>query len=353
MKLRRIAVLVSKDFFYGPKNLVFIFAVVVPVILSLVISLLAGSLFADLPRLGVVDLGQTELVDNLAELDYLILHRYETSAELREDVARGRLDMGLVLPIDLEVKLQEGRAPTLNFLTWGESLLRHRTQLGAALVTQIIDLAGHDLPVETQVILLGDQESIPWDIRLFPLVVIITITLGGMMVPATFIVDEKQKRTIKALLVTPVSLEELLVAKGISGVLISMIMGAIILTINQAWGVEPLLLGLVLILSSILVVMWGIIMGLLVSDITNLFTAWKTIGILLFAPAFLFMFPQIPEWVSRVFPTYYMLGPIVDISLQNARFGDVAGDLIVLGVLILITLLATRLVARRFKTRRN
>jgi hypothetical protein len=49
--------LVSKEFRYGSKNTIFFFAVIVPVALSLVISLLVGTLFAGRPRLGVADLG--------------------------------------------------------------------------------------------------------------------------------------------------------------------------------------------------------------------------------------------------------------------------------------------------------
>ena len=350
MNLKRIAVLVSKDFIYGPKNLVFIFAVVIPVLLSLVISLTAGTLFADHPRLGIVDSGGSELVDNLAELDHLALFRYDDPVILREDVARGRLDMGLVLPEDLDDQMKEGTAPDLHIYTWGESLLKHRLQLGAALVSQISDLAGHDLPVDTRVVLLGEEESLPWDVRLFPLLVIITIILGGSMIPATYIVDEKQKRTLKALIVTPASLEELLAAKGITGVLISMVMGAVILTINSAWGNQPLLLSLVLFLGAVMAAIGGIIMGLLLNDINSLFTAFKSIGILLFAPAFLYIFPQVPDWVSRIFPTHYMLAPIMEISHHNTGVSDVAGDLFVLVILIMIMLVAVRLVINKFKT---
>jgi hypothetical protein len=59
MKARRVAVLVGKELVYGSKNLMFIFAVVIPLLFSLIISLLVGTLFAGKPRLGVADLGSS------------------------------------------------------------------------------------------------------------------------------------------------------------------------------------------------------------------------------------------------------------------------------------------------------
>ena len=57
-------------------------------------------------------------------------------------------------------------------MVWGDSLLKHRLLLGVSLIRQLIVVAGHDIPVSTQVILLGEAANIPWDVRLFPFVVI-------------------------------------------------------------------------------------------------------------------------------------------------------------------------------------
>lgn len=349
MKLKRIAVLVSKEFIFGPKNLIFIFAVVIPVLLSLFISLMVGSLFAGKPRLGIVDQGQSQLVENLTKLDYLIVREYNTPTTLREDVGRGALDMGVVLPVGFDTDLRSDAKPRLELFVWGESLLKHRTLLGVTLVQQSIDLAGQTLSIKTNTIRLGEEASVPWDVRLFPLVVIMTIILGGMMVPATFIVDEKQKHTLQALIVTPVSLGEVLAAKGITGVLISVVMGSVILTINRAWGSHPMLMISLLVLSAMLAAAGGVILGILVKDISTLFTAIKSIGILIYAPAFIYIFPQIPEWVGHIFPTYYMIGPIVEVSLNHASWREVATDMVILCSLIVLTVVAAILIAKHSK----
>ena len=59
------------------------------------------------------------------------------------------------------------------------------------------------------------------------------------------------------------------------------------------------------------------------------------------------MFPQLPQWVARVFPTYYMINPIVEMSLHGASWGDIAGDVYVLCALIVAMIAVAALLARR------
>ncbi len=345
MNLKRIAVMVSKAFRYSSKNILFFLAIIVPVVLSLVISLLVGT--AGRPRLGIVDLGDSRLVENLSALDFIRIREYQTRDALYQDVSIGALDMGIVLPSDFDAQLQRGVTPGLDLYTWGESLLSDRTILGGTLVRQVIRLSGTDSPVETETILLGDAPSLPWDVRLFPIVMVATIVLGGLMVPATLIVEEKQKRTMQALLITPVTPFEVIAANGIVGAIISIVMGVLILSINNAWGGSPLILLILLILSSMMATAGGLIMGLLIKDINTLFTAIKSVGILLYAPAILYIFPEVPGWIRQVFPTYYMIAPIVEVSLNNAGWGDIAIDVMIMCLIIAALLAVTGLILKR------
>lgn len=353
MRVKRIAVLVGKEFLYGSKSFIFMFAVVIPVLLSLLISLMVGTLFAGKPRLGVADLGSSRLPGELAGLSYMTVRRYDSAQTLQQDVERGALDLGVVLPKGFDADLQNGAATDLDIYIWGESLLKNRTLLAVTLIRQLVELAGRDIPVSTATTLLGTGTSIPWDVRLFPLVVIMTIILGGTMIPATSLVQEKQKRTLTALTITPLSLGEVLVAKGAAGMLVSVAMGLLILAINRAFGTQPGLMILVIVLSAIFASTIGVLLGMWMRDINTLFTALKSLGILLFAPALLYLFPQVPAWVARIFPTYYMLGPIVDMSLYGAAWRDVAVDVYVLCALTVLLVALAAFVARRSGAERS
>ena len=67
MNISRIFTIIKKEFIYGSKNFIFIMAVVMPVIFSLVISLMVGTLFSGKPRLGIADQGSSQLSSNIAK----------------------------------------------------------------------------------------------------------------------------------------------------------------------------------------------------------------------------------------------------------------------------------------------
>jgi ABC-2 type transport system permease protein len=347
MNINRIFTIVKKEFIYGSKNFIFIMALVMPVVLTLVISLLVGTLFSGKPRLGILDRGNSQLTVKMGQQEYLATETYTSEELLRADVERGALDMGLILPADFDSQLQAEDATSMDLFIWGESLLKHRTVLAVALIRQIIDVAGREIPVNAELVLLGEDANIPWDVRLFPFVVIITIMLGGTMVPATSMVEEKVKRTYRALLTTPASLADILTAKGLMGVILALFSGLLILYINNAFGAHPATLITVLTISGIFGAAVGIIMGVLVKDISTLFTIIKSLGIFLYAPALIFMFPEFPQWVAKIFPTYYVLNPIIELTMNNASWADIAADVYILVGLTIALIGVAGFLARR------
>jgi ABC-2 type transport system permease protein len=347
MNIKRIFTIVKKEFLYGSKNFIFVMAVVMPVLMTLVISLLVGTLFSGKPRLGILDLGRSQLTAQLDRLDYLSTETYTSETVLHSDVERGALDMGMVLPANFDRQLQAEDATQMDLLIWGESLLKHRTLLAVSLVREIIAVAGREIPVSTELVLLGGEANIPWDVRLFPFVVIITIMLGGMMVPATSLVEEKVKRTYRALLTTPASLIDVLTAKGLTGVILALFEGLLILWLNRAFGSQPVALIVVLLIGGIFAAAAGIILGVVVKDISTLFTVMKTLGIVLYAPALVSMFPEVPQWIAQIFPTYYLLNPIVELTMNNAAWGAIATQVYILIALTIALIGAAGLIARR------
>ena len=129
------------------------------------------------------------------------------------------------------------------------------------LAREIREMAGQKPPVEIISVSLAENEGMTWKDRLFPLLVLMAIFMGGMMVPAASLVDEKQKQTLKALTITPVSLGEVYLAKGTAGVILSLFMGTLILVINRAIGPHPSLLILVLTLGATMAATFGVFLG--------------------------------------------------------------------------------------------
>ena len=351
MSLWRVAVLVEKELFHGPRSFLLVWALVAPVLISLVISLVFGNLIQEKPRLGIVDEGDSELVGLARGTPSISVRVYDSDLAVRQAVTQGHVDVGIVLPAEFDASVRQGKETRVTGYISDTSLARSGTVLGVTLFNLIREMIGQDAPVAIEKVILGDRTSVPWDQRLLPLVVLMAVFLGGMFLPATSVISEKERRTITALFVTPVTPGEFFLAKGIVGIGLSVLSGVLILVLNRAFGAEPLLLVMVLALGAGMAAALGLLLGVVLKDVTTLFAVWKSGGILLFGPALVFMFPQIPEWVARLFPTYYLLQPVMEISQRGGGWASISTNVLVLVVLDVLLGIAVSLAVRRSSRR--
>ena len=342
MNLRRTGTLFGKEVRYGSKGYIFIIAVLLPLVMSLLINLIFGTLFSSKARLGVVDEGTSRTLAILESNPSLTVQHYADDAALRAAVTDGRDDLGVIFPADLDAAILDGTPTDLTGYVWGEGLAKNQVTIGVALTDAFRQLAGLETPVTFNTVTLGGEAAIPWNDRLLPLIVLMAVFLGGLMLPATSVIVEKTQRTMNALLVTPASAGEVFLAKGTVGFAVALVMGVLMLVINRAFGVHPGLLVLVLAMGGVMAVTAGLLLGAFIKDFTTLFAIWKSGGVILFAPVVVYLFPGIPRWIAYLFPTYYFVQPLVDISQSGGGWPEVALNVIVLAALdvILVAVLA-------------
>lgn len=333
MKLQRIAILLRRELVQGPKQFIFIFAVLMPLVLSVALSLIFGTIFAGKPRLGLSDAGDSQVTQAALADPALSVRRYPDATALRSATELGVVDMGIALPVNFDADISSGQPTTLQAFVWGESSVNHRAAVAISLTGWMRAVAGHETPVTVNTDVIGAEAALPWQDRLLPLIVLMSIIFGAIMLPASSLVGEKQQRTLIALSVTPTTMGEVYLAKGLLGILISTVTAVMILALNQALGTSAPLLLLVLALGASFAAAVGVLIGVLVKDINSLFATIKGLGIFLYAPALIYMFPELPQWLARIFPTYYLIQPVIAITQHGATFGDVAVDL---GILILL-----------------
>lgn len=347
MSIRRVAILFVKEAKHGSKSFIFIFAIITPFVLSFILALLFGSLLDSKPRLGLVDQGQSEFVTRAEDNASIEFKVYDSPARLEQAVADGSVDLGIVLPAAFDESVRRGEPVDLEAMVWGESLAKDRLVLGALVTNLTREIAGQEVPLDLVMTTIGEGDVVPWEDRLLPLVVLISVVFGGILLPASSIVNEKEHRTLAAVTLTPTSLEDVYLAKGLMGVIVSVIMALMVLLINDAFGGEPLLLIGILVLGAIMSAIFGILLGTYARDITALFATIKAIGIFLYIPAFVYLFPGIPEWIGRIFPTYYIIAPVVNITQHGAGWSDISLDFIVLAAIDLILLVGVFFVTRK------
>jgi ABC-2 type transport system permease protein len=326
--VKRIWTLIKNDFLHQPRDAIIVMSIVMPVVLALFVNLAFGNIFTERSKLGVYDEGNSRVVGVLKANPGILVKVYDSEAALRSAAASGAVDMGILLPPDFDASVQDGTIKLKAYI-WGESLAKNRAIIPAALVDAVHQIAGSEVPVDIQTVALGEPPNLPWSNRLLPLVVLMAVFFGGMMLPASSLINEKQRRTLEALYVTPATLGDIFWAKGVLGAVLALFMGAVTLAISgYGGGLVELLPALAM--GSVMAAEIGLLSGAFIQDMNTLYAAWKFGGLLLFGPAIVFMFPGIPQWLGYIFPTFYVVKPVVDIAVSGQ---SLAAEALYLGIL--------------------
>jgi ABC-2 type transport system permease protein len=352
VNLRRAALVTVKDLRLGPRSPVFLWAILLPLLLTFLITAVFGALFAPPPRLAVVDEGSSAVTEALLGADGLEVRVLADADELRRAVVEHEYDAGLLLPAGVDEALRSGEGSGLEFFVSGSSLASTRVVLGVMTIGLLREVAGQSPPVEVVVTRLGDEGYVPVEDRVLPLVVAYAVVIAGMFLPALSLVEERQRRTLDAVLVTPARMSEVLLGKALLGVLLALGMGLVTLAVNDAFAGQPLAMTLFLLVGAIMMAELGLILGCWARDSSTLFSAVKGGGILIFLPVVFILFPALPQWIPRLVPTHYFLTPIYEIATTGSALGDHFVDLLV-GAAVCLALVPAVAVAGRRAERRS
>ncbi|MBT3271870.1 MAG: ABC transporter permease [Spirochaetales bacterium] len=339
MNVKRTWVVLSRDVVMGPRTMMALWLFVFPLIITFVVRLIFGGLVDPSPRLGIVDLGKSDIPAIAADFEDIEVTLFDSVELLKEKVEANNLDAGLVLQKGFDNAVRSGELPELQLFVGGDSKASTRVVLAVTAVNLIRGVAGSPAPVEVITTVLGDGPSVPIQDRLVPMLVLLAVALGGIFLPAAMLIQEKVSHTVDAVLSTPVQVGDFFLAKGALGFLLSFGTGVVALLVNGGFTVYVAGNLAVIAVGALMSVQLGLILGSTIKDLQTMFTVWKGGGIILFAPAVLFLFPGVPEWIAKLFPTYYFLGPLYEMTVNAASLAEVYIDLLI-GVGISAVLLA-------------
>ena len=350
MNLQRVGRILAKDLRLGPRSPLVLWALVLPVALTLLLRGVFGGLLDPDPRLGIVDAGDSAVVGLAQEFVGLEVRTYPDAQAVQEAVASGAVDAGIALPVGFDAAVRGGEQPPLDMWVSGQSGLPDRGTVISALLGIMRDLSQDAPPVEVEVVEFGEP-GLPIDRRLIPLLVIVAVAIAGAMVPAASLVEEKEKRTLTALLVSPASTNEVLLAKGLLGWILAMAAGLATLALNDAFGAQPLATVLAIGIGAVMMAQIGLLLGCWAPDTNTLFAAWKGGALLLLFPVVIWLWPDLPAWIAQLGPTYYFLQPIFAVSVQGDALRDVAFNLAIAAAICLALLPVVAAMGRRLERR--
>lgn len=305
-------VLTKKDIKLTVRERFFLFMIAIPILATIVINVALGSLGQSNPSLAYY--GSDDLASVLEGKPNIDLAIFDDLEGMLSAVERGDYDAGLVHMEETKLYVS------------GKSLLSERASVQSTVSSSISEMEGRPSLIDIDTHLLG-EETYSLKVRFIPTLTLFSILISGFIISASM-VEEREKKTINAILVSPVSSSEVIFSKTLYGLFLGVILGSLILMLHSSFTgvlVVPFLL-----LGTIFTVGLGLITGSVMDNITDLIARMKIFNMLLTFPALVILFPQIPGWIAKFFPTYYFIYPILLITQSGAGMGDLWVDMLVM-----------------------
>ncbi len=333
--------IITKDVTQGLRSSMFIFVLVSPFIYTFVIGMIFGGFGQGEPSLGIVDLGRSDFVSMIRSSKALVTRVYASESGLLNAVESKAVDAGIVLAPDFDDALLRGQSPQIILRFSGRSYASHRLSIQNTLTKLVRQMAGQEVPVSFNITILGSEEALSMRDRVTPFIFLAVIMISGFFLTSLGIVEEREEKTISAVSVTPVTIAEFIASKATLGYLMALAATTLTFVLNGVTSLSYLsLLMPFLLLGGAFAVSIGIIFGVHLDNSTELMGMAKGINFLLFAPALVILFPGIPQWIARFFPTYYIIYPIMRVSILGAGWADVWQDFVVLVVIVAVIVAA-------------
>jgi ABC-2 type transport system permease protein len=352
---RAIRAIARKDIVDAIKNSHLFFALLLPLGLSLLFRVVfAPPEQLSMLTIAVHDQGGSRFAERLRTLPQVQVVEVGSLEELSVQVEKGATG-GLVLPVDFEAAVRAGDRPELDVRLNERQGPAERIAFQWLVEQQLWALAGHELPARmpsTGLDALGGtqaQRAVHLDRFLLIVVLVMALAMTGTYMLPTLLVEEKEKHTLQALLVSPASVVDVVAGKAATGLFYSLLMVGVLIVIGRGWAGDWVVSFAVLLLGALFTVMVGLLMGSLFHTTAQVNTWSSVVMLALTMPSWFTIIP-VPAYlqaVLRLIPTHYVVEAL-NLSLAGeAPFVRVAGQLAVLAGSVVVVFFSVVWALRR------
>ena len=255
-----------------------------------------------------------------------------------ERVPRGaqevRLPIGLAFPDGFFPALQAGRRATVEVLVDSGVPPELREAMSALVRELAYGVAGSPPPVsfpdpqELYTVVGEDRVGSQVTAReLFRPIIVVMVLIMELLGMSSLISRELQAGTATAVLVTPATVGDLLVAKGLTGMALGLAQSVVLLAAIGLLGTQPLLLLALMIAGAAMVSGAAMIAGCIGRDMMANLMGGVVFMVPMMIPAVAVLFPgSASPWV-RVLPTFALVEALVNVTAHGAGWADAAGHL--------------------------
>jgi len=205
----------------------------------------------------------------------VVVREMGSEKALEDAMVEGRFEVGIVLMGEMIRELRSGEKVRIKVI-FGPGFPKGIQDAFITLVQEVTHrIKGELTMVEASQEILGPDMAgmqIPLRDRMIPLfafIVLMTETMGL----ATLITEEFERRTLQALLVTPLRIEGLMVSKAITGIGLAFIQVMLLMAVIGGLWHHPLLISGTLLLGALLVTGIGLMIASAAKDLMSV-SAW-------------------------------------------------------------------------------
>jgi ABC-2 type transport system permease protein len=211
----------------------------------------------------VYDPGRSDLIRELAKDDALEVRRVRSDVELLEGVgASSNQQIGLIVRSDIDEMLATGEPIMIDgfYPHWMDP--DDVASLVEVIEAKLHHAAGQPIRIDvTQGARYPSFQSVGQYTMTSSALVIVVFTIGGMLTPY-LMVEEKERGTLAALMVSPAKQSQFVLGKALAGLFYSLIVALVAIFMSQRWIVHWDLAILAILVGSIFTVALGLLVGI-------------------------------------------------------------------------------------------
>lgn len=358
---RITVVIAKKDLIDAIVNMRLVVAIVLPIGMSVLFGQLFGG-FDDgnsapghVAVVPVYDAGQSRLVEFVDSQSGYRVERVTSLAELEARIEAGDADVGLVFPAGFDEAVAVGQQPEM-VLVVNEDYGRS-SGLHVLLETELRKMAGQEIPgeIDVQVVNARPGAERTGEQEMLPMWLIMSLVLLGSSVVPTLLVEEKEKWTLRAVTVTPATYADVVAGKAMVGMVYGVLAAMVLLALNDGLSGQVAVTVGVVLLSTLVLVELGLLLGGIFEDIASLNTWSSVLSLALMLPGMLASFLSSGVFklgllgtVMWLFPTYYVLDAVNLSIVGQATPSTLAVDVLMLsGLALVLFVIVIRSLRRR------
>lgn len=310
---------------------------------------------------GLLDQADTarsrELVAGLAATGVIELrHQVHTPQQLDALMRSGEISLALVLPADLDARLERRDRPALQVIVDGSDQVVQAAarQLAAYPVYGPQGWAHRIAPVEVLNLYNPERRAA---VNTVPGLIGVILTMTMVLFTAVALVRERERGNLEMLFATPVSPWELTLGKVLPFVGIGLLQVSIVLLLGWLVFDVPLRGSLFEVYVAALVfILASLALGVFLSTLARSQFQAMQLAFFTFLPQLLlsgFMFPfagmpKAAQWLAEALPMTHFVRLIRGLMLRGASLSDLVAELAALGLFALLFLsLATLRIHKR------